>query len=171
VPGLPEPLRLRDWLTTPTAARAAVTSRELTLVGVAFGVVWAIDAVLKWRPSFVLGFQDQVSAAASRQPSWLSGWFSFWSDLTGARRTRSVRDCPRGTVIAVGVITGLRHRLLYLISFVWSLAIWAIPEGFGGPCSSDSTYIGTAIIYPLVFAAHAADHAYLRRAGERAHTG
>ena len=45
---------------------------------VAFGLVWAVAAWLKWQPDFQNHFLDQVSAAKDGQPSLVEGWISFW---------------------------------------------------------------------------------------------
>ena len=41
----------------------------------------------------------------------------------------------------------------YLVGMVYSLVLWSVPEGFGGPYGPTSTDIGTAIIYAFVFLA------------------
>ena len=55
------------------------------------------------------------------------------------------------TLIAAALILGLARRATYLGGIVWSIAIWTIPEGFGGSFLSGATDIGTAIMYALVF--------------------
>ena len=47
-------------------------------VRIAFGVIWAIDAALKWTPGFRAGYLGYLTSAAKGQPSWLQPWFSFW---------------------------------------------------------------------------------------------
>jgi len=56
------------------------------------------------------------------------------------------------TLIAVGLLLGLARRLVYLGGALWSLAIWVVPEAFGGSFLAGATDIGTAIMYVLVFA-------------------
>jgi len=43
------------------------------------------------------------------------------------------------------------RKIAYLGGIIFSLFIWAIPEGFGGPYGPGSTDIGTGIIYSFVF--------------------
>jgi uncharacterized membrane protein YphA (DoxX/SURF4 family) len=57
------------------------------------------------------------------------------------------------TALAVFLIFGALTHLTYVVGFLWSLAIWAIPEGFGGPYKpGDSTDVGTALLYAFLFA-------------------
>lgn len=57
------------------------------------------------------------------------------------------------TALAVFLILGLLTHLTCVVGILWSLAIWAIPEGFGGPYQAgQSSDIGTAILYALMFA-------------------
>jgi hypothetical protein len=55
-----------------------------TTVRIIFGVFWAIDGALKFAPGFVESFSSMIKDAASGQPSWLAGWFSFWAALTSS---------------------------------------------------------------------------------------
>jgi thiosulfate dehydrogenase [quinone] large subunit len=127
--------------------------RRVELLRLSFGVVWAIDAYLKWKPAFISGYASSVADGAKGQPGWLRPWFRFWRHIVDvdphlyAYLTAAVE-----TVIAVGLILGLGRRVVYLGGIVWSIAIWTIPEGFGGSFLSGATDIGTAIMYALVFA-------------------
>jgi uncharacterized membrane protein YphA (DoxX/SURF4 family) len=57
------------------------------------------------------------------------------------------------TALAVFLIFGFLTNLTCIVGILWSLAIWAIPEGFGGPYKpGDSTDVGTALLYALMFA-------------------
>jgi nitrite reductase (NO-forming) len=60
------------------------------------------------------------------------------------------------TLIALALIAGFARKTAYAVdpaAIVFSLLIWATAEGFGGPYTSGASDIGTAIIYPVVFAA------------------
>lgn len=127
--------------------------RRVELLRLAFGGVWAIDAYLKWQPAFVSGYASNVAEGAKGQPSWLRPWFRFWRHVVDvdphlfAYLTAAVE-----TAIAVSLILGVSRRTVYLGGILWSIAIWTIPEGFGGSFLSGATDIGTAIMYALVFA-------------------
>ncbi len=119
---------------------------------VLFGLVWAIDAALKFQVSFVSQFSSLIAASAAGQPSWLSGWFSFWSAVTMVHPTYFAYSIAiLESVLAVSLVVGLARKLAYGGGFVFGLLIWAIPEGFGGPYGPSSTDIGTGIIYAFVF--------------------
>jgi nitrite reductase (NO-forming) len=120
---------------------------------ITFGVIWLIDAVLKWLPGFRSNYVPMIKAAAQGQPGWLHPWFSFWMN---------VQD-PHGaffayfaavieTLIALALIAGFARKFTYVSAAAFSLLIWSIAEGFGGPYTSGATDIGTSIIYVVVFA-------------------
>jgi nitrite reductase (NO-forming) len=127
--------------------------RRVELLRVAFGLVWLIDAYLKWQPAFVSGYAGNVAEGAKGQPEWLRPWFRFWRHLVSHDpRLLAYATAVVETGIAVGLVLGLARRTVYLGGIAWSIAIWTIPEGFGGSFLSGATDIGTAIMYALVFA-------------------
>ncbi len=81
-------------------------------------------------------------------------WFQFWIDL---QRTRvdffAYLVAAIETLIALALILGFARKITYITGAVFSLLIWSTAEGFGGPYTAQSTDIGTAIIYALVFVA------------------
>jgi hypothetical protein len=119
-----------------------------------FGLVWAIDATLKWLPGFRSSFGPSLTQAGKGQPGWLHGWFSLWSGLPNWQTTvLAYGTAATETLLAVGLLAGVRRRSFYLFGAVYSLLIWAVPEGFGGPYHAGSTDIGTGIVYAFVFSA------------------
>jgi uncharacterized membrane protein YphA (DoxX/SURF4 family) len=126
--------------------------RRVEVLRLVFGLVWAIDAYLKWQPAFIDDYAKAVAEGASGQPGWLRPWFVFWRHLVNhdphllAYVTAGVE-----TLIAAGLILGFARRSVYVGGILWSIAIWTIPEGFGGSFLSGATDIGTAIMYALVF--------------------
>jgi len=38
-----------------------------------FGVIWLIDAILKWLPGFRSGYSDEITSAAKGQPGGCTG--------------------------------------------------------------------------------------------------
>jgi nitrite reductase (NO-forming) len=123
-------------------------------VRVGFGIVWAIDAGLKWRTSFRAGYLGMLTDARKGQASWLHPWFNFWIDLQRPRVTFfAYLVAAVETLIALGLILGFARKITYISGAVFSLLIWSTAEGFGGPYTAQSTDIGTGIIYALVFIA------------------
>jgi nitrite reductase (NO-forming) len=55
------------------------------------------------------------------------------------------------TIIAVAVILGFARKVTYISAAAFSVLVWAVAEGFGGPYTTGSADIGTAIIYAVVF--------------------
>jgi uncharacterized membrane protein YphA (DoxX/SURF4 family) len=123
-------------------------------VRIVFGLVWLADASLKWLPGFRTSFSDMIRAADSGQPAWLHGWFTFWTNLMAPRASLfAYMVAVIETGIALALIFGFARKLTYLLAIAFTLMIWATAEGFGGPYTSGSSDVGTAIIYAVVFAA------------------
>ena len=118
----------------------------------AFGLIWAMDAYLKWRPVFFNNYLSYITSIANGQPQWLLPWFNLWISLITpdpslfAWLTRLAE-----TTIAVGLLFGLGRKWIYVLGGVFALFIWSIPEGFGGPYVPGATDIGAGLIYVLVF--------------------
>ena len=121
---------------------------------VAFGAIWGLDAYLKWQPAFLNNFLAQATAAGNGQPSWLAPWFTFWRHIVGtAPHLMGYLVAATETTLAVALVVGVLPRLVLAAGFAYSLAIWSIPEGFGGIGVPGATDPGAGIIYALVFAA------------------
>lgn len=123
-------------------------------VRAAFGVVMAVDAYLKWQPTFASHYVGYIQNAAKAQPNWLAPWFNFWLQIVPPHAdffisaTRIIE-----TIIAVGLLLGLARRFTYVLGALFSLLIWATAEGFGGPYTAGATNLGPALVYALVFVA------------------
>ncbi len=128
---------------------------------ISFGVIWLIDAILKWLPGFRAGYMDTIMGQAQGQPGWLKPWFDFWINLQHPRVTLfAYLVAVIEMLIALALIAGFARKITYISAIVFSLLIWATAEGFGGPYTSGAADIGTAIIYALVFASLLALSAY-----------
>ena len=120
---------------------------------IGFGLIWLVDAALKWLPGFRASYMDTIMGEASGQPGWLKPWFHFWitvqhPDAASFAWLVAVAE----TLIALALIAGFARKLTYLSAAIFSVLIWATAEGFGGPYTSGASDIGTAIIYAVVFA-------------------
>src|SRR5215469_17893708 len=120
---------------------------------IGFGIIWLIDAVLKWLPGFKDSYMSTIMGIKAGQPGWLQPWFQFWISLQHPAATffwALVATCE--TLIALALIFGFARKLTYCAAIVFSLLIWSTAEGFGGPYTSGASDIGTAVIYAVVFA-------------------
>ena len=128
---------------------------------VSFGIIWAIDAALKWLPGFRAGYMDTIMGMAQGQPGWLKPWFDFWINIQQPRvNLFAYTVAAIETLIAAGLILGFARKLTYLSAIIFSLLIWSTAEGFGGPYTTGAADVGAAIIYALVFLALLALSAY-----------
>ena len=123
-----------------------------SFIRIFLGIVWLIDGYLKFSPGLVDSFPDLVRSAGNGQPTWLQPWFNFWSSVTTGNAALFVYTTGVLEVaLGVALVLGFMRKIAYLGGIVFSLFIWAIPEGFGGPYGPGSTDIGTGIIYSFVF--------------------
>ena len=127
---------------------------RVSLLRMAFGVIWGIDALFKWSPTFQRTYLAQVVAAAQGQPAWLAWLFRAGEAIIRLdQQFFALFTAVTESIIAVILIVGLARRIGYVAGFVFSLMVWGLAEGFGGPYTAGSTDIGTGIIYAVVFAA------------------
>ncbi len=123
-----------------------------SFIRIFLGIVWLIDGYLKFSPGLVDSFPDLVRRAGDGQPIWLQPWFNFWSSVTTGNAALFVYTTGVLEVaLGVALVLGFMRKIAYLGGIIFSLFIWAIPEGFGGPYGPSSTDIGTGIIYSFVF--------------------
>lgn len=119
---------------------------------IVFGVIWFIDAMMKWTPTFFAQYLAMLKAGAHGQPSWLAPWFHLWITMVSPHPYAwAFVTALVETATALGLIFGFAQKIGYLVGTLFSLAIWSTAEGFGGPYTPGVTDIGTSIIYALVF--------------------
>lgn len=133
---------------------ARTLANRVSLLRIAFGIIWAIDAILKWAPAFQRSYLSQVIEAAKGQPSWLLWLFhGAESVIQLDPRFFAVATAVVEGATALGLLLGFMRRTGYVVGLLFSLTVWALAEGFGGPYTAGATDIGTGIIYAVVFAA------------------
>lgn len=121
-------------------------------VRIGFGVIWLVDAILKWSPGFRSGYVDALREGAGGQPGWLKPWFDFWIRIQQPHAGLfAYLVAVIETLIALALIFGFARKLAYISAAGFSLLIWATAEGFGGPYARGSSDVGTALIYAVVF--------------------
>jgi uncharacterized membrane protein YphA (DoxX/SURF4 family) len=140
-------------LTGPTAL-SSWRARLVALARIAFGIIWAIAAWLKWQPAFINSFKDQVTGASDKASPAVQGWIAFWGNLVGTNpHLYAYLLASIETALAVFFIFGLFTNLACIVNVILSLGIWSIGEGFGGPLEpGKSTDIGPGIMYAIVAA-------------------
>ena len=123
------------------------------LVRILFGIVWAVDAHFKWRPSFIADFSSYLTGSLSGQPTLVQDWIKFWIEVVKVNPSFFAYIVAVGeTGLAILLILGLFSNIAYLGGSLLCLVIWSTAEGLGGPYTAGSTDIGAAIIYIFVFA-------------------
>ena len=123
-----------------------------TTVRLLFGVIFGIDAALKWLPGYRDTFLIQLKSVAVGQPAWLHGWFQFWISLqSSAPAAFATVVGLTETGLALVLLLGVARRAGYIAGVMYTLLLWGVGEGFGGPYRFGSPDIGTGIIYALLF--------------------
>ena len=141
-----------------TSPRQDVRPRSLQswpqdLLRIGFGLIWLVDATLKWLPGFRSTYVSAVTGVAHGQPLWLKWWFDFWVRLQEPRPTVfAYIVAVLETLLAIAILLGVARKFTYIASALYGLGIWAVAEGFGGPYVTGSTDIGAGIIYAVVSA-------------------
>jgi nitrite reductase (NO-forming) len=136
------------------ATRSPPTQWPRVTLRIAFGIIWLIDAVLKWLPGFLITYKAGLEFGGTGQPGWLQPWFRFWIDLQRHDVTAFAYVVAAAeSLIAVALILGFARLLTYTSGLVFSLLLWGVAEGFGGPYGQGSIDVGVAIIYAVMFAA------------------
>ena len=136
------------------AAARSLPAWPKDAIRISFGIIWLIDAVLKWLPGFRASYMSTIMGEAQGQPGWLKPWFDFWIRFQHPyAMPLAYLVAVAETLIALALIAGFARKITYISAIVFSLLIWATAEGFGGPYTSGAADIGTAIIYAMVFAA------------------
>jgi len=147
------PLRLVS--TTATSRRLASMNWRETGIGalrIVFGLVWVIDAWLKWQPDFQKNFVSYLAGVLDGQPAPAHAWINFWIHVVQVDPLLFAKLAALGeTAVAIGLIFGIFSNITMISGFFLSLMIWSTAEGFGGPYMPGSTDIGTAIIYAIAF--------------------
>ncbi len=123
-------------------------------IRVIFGIVWIINGTLKFQPSMIQAFPQLIQAAGQGQPTWLMPWFTFWFNIVSQNPAFWVYFIGiTELLVGIALVLGFGRKFTYLVGMIYSLVLWSVPEGFGGPYGPASTDIGTAIIYAFVFLA------------------
>lgn len=139
---------------TPAATSDQRRQWVAAALRIVFGVIWGIDAWLKWQPGFRATFLPNMIATAATEPHWLAPWFDFVLQLERpAPAMGAYLGAVVETVIAITLIVGVARRVVYVGGALYSLLVWTTAGGFGAPYPPGATDIGPSIIYAIVFCA------------------
>lgn len=121
-----------------------------SILRVLLGVVWLVDGILKFYSGFAGSFLSGLQSMQQSAPSWLSGWFTFWVNVTSPNPTAVVYTVGVfEMLLGIALILGFMRKVAYVGGVILALLIWSIPEGFGGlyAITPQTTDIGTGILY------------------------
>lgn len=129
-------------------------SDRLSILRILFGLVWLIDAILKYEPSFWKGVSllTFIRSRDAGEPHWLNIWFHFWYNLVALNpQLFAILIIIIESLIALSLVLGIARRLTYLLAMPFMFIIWAVGEAFGGPYVAGTTDINAGLIYVLLF--------------------
>ncbi|MBH04167.1 MAG: hypothetical protein CMP08_08635 [Xanthomonadales bacterium] len=125
----------------------------------AFGFLWAWDALFKWHPYYLTHMVAYLTAAQDALPGWVATYDQMWINVISfvGPVLVGVLAALLETVLAWSLITGKLMRWLLPIGGIYSLVIWSTAEGFGAPYTAlgqtgmTGNMFGNAAIYALIF--------------------
>lgn len=148
---------LRKVVRPPTGAVAPIDdrhARRVAAVRIAFGLIWLVDAALKWTPHFINGYIEHLGEGSEGRPGWLDPWFRFLVDLQSpAPKVWAYSVAVIETLIALALLFGFARKIAYMGAALFSAMIWATAEGFGGPYTGGGADVdtGAGLIYAIAF--------------------
>jgi thiosulfate dehydrogenase [quinone] large subunit len=126
----------------------------IALLRIAFGAIWAVDAALKWLPSFAQHtLLDELEDASAGQPALVQAWIGAWMRFLEVNPDAfGILLALAETAIAVGLVSGALTTAVCAAGGALSLMIWSTGEGFGGPYGDGATDVGASLVYVPLFA-------------------
>lgn len=123
----------------PMASRRYAPAWPKDVLRITFGVIWLIDAMLKWLPGFRASYMSVIMAEAQGQPGWLEPWFHFWirvqhPDAMFLAYLAAVIE----TLIALALIAG------FALSWWWRIAEMRRPAPVEAPAPTGVDPAGEA---------------------------
>lgn len=131
----------------------------LALARVAFALLWAYDAALKFQPYFLGHYLDYLTTAQNNAgpATWQGAYLQLWIAASQALGPTVVAALVAlaEAAIALGLLLGRGLRVLGPVGIGLSLVIFSTAEGWGGPYSLGAAsdmpmrLFGIAIIYTI----------------------
>jgi hypothetical protein len=134
------------------------------LLRITLGAVWALNAWLQARgprPALIMQTLADNAAAAT---GWVHNLIETAMNVitwVGPTKTAVLMVILDG-LIALSLMSGVAVRLFAWIGIIYSCALWAVFESFGGPYGPGTTDPGAGIAYAIAFL-----FVLLARSGER----
>ncbi|MHB1565873.1 MAG: hypothetical protein ACYCXG_04010 [Acidiferrobacter sp.] len=138
--------------------RRVIETREIEVVRILFGLLWAFDAFWKWQPAFLEHSLSYLRASEIGQPAWIVFYIGTFVRLCGlfGTLTFGIFAAIAETILAVSLLwkRGLQWSLP--LGALYSFGVWTTAEGWGGPYAVGSTgnrgdMLGTANMYIIVY--------------------
>lgn len=131
----------------------------LALARIAFALLWAYDAALKFQPYFLDHYLDYLTEAQKNvgAATWQGQYLQFWIVVSQALGPTVVAALVALTeaAIALGLLFERGLRVLGPVGIALSLVIFSTAEGWGGPYSLGAAsdmpmrLFGVAVIYTI----------------------
>lgn len=120
-------------------------------VRIAFGVIWAIDAIFKFLPGFVHGqtLGDELGSGDKIHTPVIHQWIELWNHAAlSAPAAFAIGTGVIEVIIAGCLLVGAFSNAVFIGSAIWSFGIWSAAEGFHLPWSKPGiTDLGPSVAY------------------------
>ena len=101
------------------AAARSLPAWPKDAIRISFGIVWLIDATLKWLPGFRASYMSTIMGEAQGQPGWLKPWFDFWIRFQHPyAMPLAYLVAVAETLIARALIAGFARKITYISAIV-----------------------------------------------------
>lgn len=135
-----------------------VETREIEVVRILFGLLWAFDAFWKWQPAFLEHSLSYLRAAQIGQPAWIVMYIGAFIRICGifGSVTFGIFAALAETLLAVSLLGKWGLKWSLPLGALYSFGVWTTAEGWGGPYALGSTgnrgdMLGTANMYIIVY--------------------
>ena len=102
---------------------------------ISFGLLWAIDAALKWLPAFMFHFTSQITSIIPGQPQWIADWLHFNALVIAEVGPVLIAIIVAlvETVIALALLSGRGLPLILPLGILYSLGCGRPPKPSAAP--------------------------------------
>jgi len=117
------------------------------LAAILLGITFAAETYLAIAFNSPASLKSTLVSAASGQPSYLNGWYSFWiSQVTAAPLFYYDLIVIVEFLLAVALLLGVARKSAYIGGLIYSVMEWSTLKAFGGPITAGYTDAGQIIM-------------------------
>ena len=117
------------------------------LSAILFGIVFAAETYMAIAYNTPSSLKTTLIGAASGQPAYLNGWYSFWiSQVTTAPLVYYYTIIIAESLLAAALLFGIARKTAYIGGMIYSTLEWSTLKAFGGPITAGYTDAGQIVM-------------------------